>query len=137
MDRLLCPSSSLKETAPPTPRRDASQTAKNTKGPLREYWASPRNGPRKLATFERLLNRVYVSSNQIVHRLTVCAFDLDVLPRPKRMLFNFLEKPATPAAPHLDPVRVAAATVSELGKQTHGNLIFKINLVRLWLLMWD
>jgi hypothetical protein len=93
---------------------------------LREHWASvAQRASKTWQPFERLLYRFYVCSDEIVHRLTVPAFDLDVLPGPKRMLFNFLEKPATPAAPHLDPVRVAAATASKLGEQTHGNLVFK------------
>jgi hypothetical protein len=58
----------------------------------------------------------------------VPAFDLDVLPGPKRMLFDFLEKPATPAAAHLNPVHVAASTASKLGEQTHGQTRFQVNV---------
>jgi hypothetical protein len=101
--------------------------SRNTKGPVREHWASARNGPRKTVSLERLLhrllNRVDVSSDQIVHRLAMCAFDLNVLPRPKRMLFHFLQKTTAPGAPHLDPADVVISTVSKLlGEQKHGSL---------------
>jgi hypothetical protein len=56
----------------------------------------------------------------------VRAFDLDVLPKPKRMRLNFVEKPGTPGAPDLNPADVAASMVFSLpGKQMQGNLWFQ------------
>ena len=94
---------------------------------MRDHWASSRNGPRETVSLERLLYRLlrrfYVSSDQIVHGLAMCAFDLNMLPGPKRMLFHFLQKTTAPGAPHLDPAAVATSTVSKLlREQKHGNL---------------
>src|SRR6185436_8538053 len=58
----------------------------NTKGPLRESWASPRKrASLKTAAAWDCLHGVAVSADEIVHDVTARALDLDVLARPQRL----------------------------------------------------
>src|SRR6185295_13767543 len=57
----------------------------NTKGPLRESWASPRKrASLKTAAAWDCLHGGAVSADEIVHDVTARALDLDVLARPQR-----------------------------------------------------
>jgi hypothetical protein len=67
--------------------------------------ASVRYGLRKFVGTGRRF-QPSVCSDEIVHRLTACAFDFDALPRPKRVLFDLLEQPAAGPTAHLDPLRL-------------------------------
>jgi hypothetical protein len=46
---------------------------------------------------------VRIGSDQVVDDLAATAFDFDVLTRSQRVLLDFLEQAAAPAAPDLDP----------------------------------
>jgi hypothetical protein len=73
-----------------------------------------------------------VRANEIVHRLTVPALDLEPLPGTECVLLDLLKQASAPRAAHLDPADLRGRMPFRLlaGEWMHGNLACRVGILQ-------